>query len=200
MRILRIDDGGDGKVVTVSTLPSLHTVGPTYASYRMIENSFLDVAVSEEDISDESDVTIGSVNWVASLPDSLGSLGKGLVSADVPQAKLLDAFVSGTGYFGNEAGEGTIYAQCAVLVHMPRYDTEERNTATSLAYAAAFGTPLPTEAFVNTRAGVTVETEEQVARERYEEYSRSHPSHGLKKPKMQSKGRKHRGNQKCTIA
>ena len=63
MRIVHVDDGGDGKWVVQNTLPSLHTVGPTYAAYRMIEDSFLDIAVNEEELSDDGDVAIDDVKW-----------------------------------------------------------------------------------------------------------------------------------------
>ena len=63
MKIVHVDDGGDGRWLAQNTLPSLHTVGPAYASYQMIEDSFLDIAVNQEDLTDEGDVAIDDVKW-----------------------------------------------------------------------------------------------------------------------------------------
>ena len=94
---------------------------------------------------------------------------------------------------GVTAGDGHIYAQCAILIHVPEYGSEERDDATSAAYDIAYDSTLPVEAYTHTRAGMTMEMEEQTARARFEEYSRKHPSAGLKKPKMPKRGRRGRG-------
>ena len=187
MRIVHIDDGGDGMRLVQSTLPSLHTVAPTYASYRMIENDFLDIGVDEEGIKEDEDgVKLDDVRWVISPCSEVGGV---IDNKKVPKAKLLDAFVSATGYFGNESGQGHIYAQCAILINIPETDSDERIAVTKAAYDAAFGSALFEDIFINTRAGMSAVMEEQAAENRYEQYSRKNPTHGLKKPKMQQSRR-----------
>ena len=100
MRIINVDDGGDGVWMAQDTLPSLHTVGPAYAAFHMIEDSFLALGVNEEELTEDCEVKMDDVKWVVSLPGK----GEGVVEGHIPTAPLLDAYVSGTGYFGNEAG------------------------------------------------------------------------------------------------
>ncbi len=45
---------------------------------------------------------------------------------EVPRGKVENIEVSVAGYFGNEANDGYIYAQCAITVSMPAWDSEAR--------------------------------------------------------------------------
>ncbi len=45
---------------------------------------------------------------------------------EVPRGKVANIEVSLTGYFGNEANDGFKYAQCAITVSMPAWDSEAR--------------------------------------------------------------------------
>jgi hypothetical protein len=45
---------------------------------------------------------------------------------EVPRKELLEATVSGTGYFGNEATEGTVYSQCALVIDFPSSESQAK--------------------------------------------------------------------------
>ena len=72
---------------------------------------------------------------------------------------------------------------------MPDRDTDERIAAIDAAHAIAFSSALPVETYTHTREGMSMEMEERTAEARFKEYSRTHPSAGLKKPKLPKRGR-----------
>lgn len=83
-----------------------------------IEDSFMARGIDLEDFPLEKDehYDLDSIDWVRSYEDQ----------DKVPRKELLQAFVSGTGYFGNEAGQGTVYSQCAIVIDFPASDSKAK--------------------------------------------------------------------------
>jgi len=150
------------------------------------QSSFQALAVDEESVEDTGDVKIDDVSWVVSLP---GCCSGEINGPKVPKAHLLDAFVSATGYFGNESSNGHVYAQCAVLVRIPGGGSDKHSAATSAAFGFAYDHNFPTDALTQTRAGLSLQAEQREAEARYAEYTRRNKSAGLKKPKQPKRAR-----------
>eukprot|EP01135_Chromosphaera_perkinsii_P006212 Nk52_evm1s454 gene=Nk52_evmTU1s454 len=86
--------------------------------------------------ADEGHVTSGDsasfgVLWVFDLPKPDVMQRRRACSKPVPMMRpVLDCFLSGTDYFGNEASEATIYAHAAIVIKFPSWeDRKERAPA-----------------------------------------------------------------------
>jgi hypothetical protein len=154
--ILRVSDGADGMDFVLKALPTLASARREMSAAVLIEESFISRGVNLvqlpnlpscagaqyiEDIED-------SVTWCI---DRAGAWGGG---PKAPRAPILDdVFVSGTGYFGNEAGQGTIYVSTVLLVHVPEATERDLNS-------------LSVEDAPVVRAGLSADEEEKAAQEK----------------------------------
>lgn len=167
MRLLYVDDGGDGQWKSMETLPTLQTTRGL-SKLELIEDEVIERGISTEGMEmDDGDREIDDVTWLLSLPHGVsGAINE---NGMIPQAPLLEAYVSSSGYFGNEAGEGCVYAQCAVILDIPAADSAARSRAASA--------PLPPpEAFAHTRAGLPADVEVKQAEQRLEAFEKKHPT------------------------
>lgn len=179
LRIVYVEDGGDGAWKVMDSLPTVSTAD-TLASYEMIEDCYMGLGISTEDFNDESDEMLGSLEWVIGLPGRDG--GYFPAPASIPRAKILDdVSVSGTGYFGNEASDGCVYAQCAITIEIPEYSERIEMLPTDA------NAVISLSALDKTRAGCSKRVEETAAEERLSEFASS-TSHKKRKRIPQGHG------------
>jgi hypothetical protein len=119
MRVVSIDYGGQ---VVVNELLSSNAAKKQFTSSVMVERSFRAPGINLSNLStemEEAEKKIRSVCWVIGLP---GSQSTSYVdAAQVPKKRLLEAFVSYEGYYGNEASEGAVYSYCGIVIEIPAF-------------------------------------------------------------------------------
>ncbi len=117
-RIVHVYDGGDGVTEITKILPSKRNVAKLMTKKVRVEDEFIARGIDLEDFPMEKDehYDLNSIEWVRAYDDN----------EKVPRKELLEAYVSGTGYFGNEAGEGTVYSQCALVIEFPTSDSKAK--------------------------------------------------------------------------
>lgn len=124
VRIVTEDCCGDQWVL--ETWPSI-TEALQWTSTELIENSFIGRGLSYEDVGkgieqkvvmqDGGEIDaegLSSVEWCIPLK------GSGIGGIRPPKSLLLtDIFISGTGYFGNESSNSTVYVNAAIVMQVP---------------------------------------------------------------------------------
>jgi hypothetical protein len=66
-----------------------------------------------------------AIDWLIDFPTLRGSGSSNLFPArPIP---IIECFTSGTGYFGNEAGDSTVYASAAIAIPVPAYEVRCKN-------------------------------------------------------------------------
>ena len=155
LRICHFVDGGDGCWRITEELISHNNVGKILEDV-CVEESFMAKGLDLQD-DYESSSLFGGISWAIgfSLKDGKSAPGaKNLsISERPPIGKVLDdIFMSGTGYFGNEASSGSIYNNVAIVIDVPPFDSESRKQDLDC--------PLPEESLRHTRAGSDPRSEE----------------------------------------
>ena len=148
LRLMMIEDGGDG--TGWQEVDDLVTC--QYAKSHFGKN----IDSSEYGECDEG---LDDVEWAIEMPSQERHCDA------VPIARVMEAMVSATGYFGNEACDGCIYAQCAIVLTIPEECDEERNKV--IERATQMSTALPEQIFESTRRGLPVAEELQAAQARF---------------------------------
>ncbi len=111
-------DGCDGVTEITKILPSKRNVSKLLTKKVRIEDSFMARGIDLQVFPMERDehYDVESIQWVRAYDDKY----------EVPRKKLLEAYVSGTGNFGNEAGGGIVYTQCALAINFPKSNSKAK--------------------------------------------------------------------------
>lgn len=113
MRIVILDDGGDGLLYPVDILPTpknYRFLGQT----EIIEDCFRGFGITtdqERGRSTKLKFNTDEVEWVFGVDKYIS----GTVDGPIPLAQIAHPYMSCTGYFGNEASEGTVYSQVTYM-------------------------------------------------------------------------------------
>jgi hypothetical protein len=170
VRLVKIEDGGDGALRVVDKLMRPENVkGSKLGGPRMIENSFVGFGISIMDcgLGEDAEELLGDVEWCVGLPHSYEKNGP-------PRAPILDdVYVSYEGYFGNEAGTGCVYSHVAMLVDVPPADQRGPLLSSMAEFMSdiesAAGCSGAASAFEGCRVGVGKEEEEKLAKQAMKE-------------------------------
>jgi hypothetical protein len=104
--------------VITKILPSEKNATKLMTRKVRVEDSYVAPGINLEEFPMERDAhyDLENIEWVRSYEDT----------DKVPRKELLEAWVSGTGYFGNEASEGTVYSQCALVIDFPSSESQAK--------------------------------------------------------------------------
>jgi hypothetical protein len=161
LRICHFIDGGDGCWKITEELISHKNVAKLTTDV-CIEDEFMAKGVDIEDAETGTDLFDG-INWAIgfSLNNGQSAPGAKDLSHDErpPIGMVLDdIWMSGTGYFGNEASSGSIYSNVAIVIEIPEAESEFRKRDLTC--------PLSVDSFNKTRAGSDPRYEEEQFRDR----------------------------------
>jgi len=172
MRIIYVDDCGDGLWLIVDKLPSTETAREELGAPALIKDSYFDVGVNLEALREahhsSNKLSIEDVTWAVSLPGHR----KGVIDGTklIPKAKVLEAYVSDTDHFGRHARRGSVYAMCAIVLHIPNADTRQQIPESVFLDSA----------FAKTLAGFPKQKQEIKAQLKCEDWATKHRNMSLK--------------------
>jgi transcriptional regulator with XRE-family HTH domain len=189
-------DGGEEETYVIDYVPTLEEAH-RWRSIEMMEGHRFDHCISCEELPNIVNADMEKTEWLSNITWCHENGPRGVLLDDVT--------MSATGYFGNEACEGTIYQRCAVILSVPDSTSPLRqrflnadgaaikrakveNAAEASIVLDAYGTPdlvniTLLKKLINIPIGPDNRTEEMQSRQRLSRYEKGRPHFSLEEVK-----------------